>query len=41
MPLVSLDRVSIAFGELPLLDEVALQVEPRERLAVIGPNGYR
>src|SRR6195256_4819496 len=37
--LVSLDRVSVAFGHLPLLDEVALQVEPRERVAVIGPNG--
>ena len=39
MSLVSLDRVSIAYGHLPLLDEVALQVEPRERIAVIGRNG--
>jgi ATP-binding cassette subfamily F protein uup len=39
MPLVSLDRVSIAYGHLPLLDEVALQVEPRERVSVIGRNG--
>ena len=39
MPLVSLDRVSIAFGHLPLLDEVALQIEPRERVSVIGRNG--
>src|SRR4051812_6718442 len=39
MPVVSLDRVSIAFGHLPLLDEVALQIEPRERVAVIGRNG--
>jgi ATP-binding cassette subfamily F protein uup len=39
MPLVSLDRVSIAFGYLPLLEAVALQIEPRERLAVIGRNG--
>ena len=37
--MVSLDRVSIAFGYLPLLDEVALQIEPRERVAVIGRNG--
>ena len=37
--LISLDRVSIAFGHLPLLDEAALQVEPRERVAVIGRNG--
>jgi ATP-binding cassette subfamily F protein uup len=39
MPLVSLDRVSVAFGHLPLLDEVALQVDSRERVAVIGRNG--
>ena len=39
MPLVSLDRVSIAFGHLPLLDGVALQLDPRERVAVIGRNG--
>ena len=39
MPLVSLDRVSIAFGHLPLLDGVALQIEPRERVSVIGRNG--
>jgi ATP-binding cassette subfamily F protein uup len=39
MPLVAFDRVSIAYGHLPLLDEVALQVEPRERIAVIGRNG--
>ena len=39
MPLVSLERVSIAYGHLPLLDEVALQIEPRERLSVIGRNG--
>jgi ATP-binding cassette subfamily F protein uup len=34
-----LDRVSIAYGHLPLLDQVALQVEPRERVSVIGRNG--
>src|SRR5258706_5245425 len=39
MPLVTVDRASIAFGHLPLLDEVALQVEPRERVAFIGRNG--
>jgi len=39
MPLVSLDRVSLAFGHLPLLDGVALQVDSRERVAVIGRNG--
>jgi ATP-binding cassette subfamily F protein uup len=39
MPLVVLDRVSIAFGHLPLLDNISLQVEPGERIAVVGANG--
>ena len=39
MPLVTLDRVSLAFGHLPLLDAVALNVEPRERVCVLGRNG--
>jgi ATP-binding cassette subfamily F protein uup len=39
MPLVSLDAATIAYGHLPLLDAVALRVEPRERIAVIGRNG--
>ena len=39
MPLVTLDRVSIAYGHVPLLDEANLQVEPRERVCIIGRNG--
>ena len=39
MPLVALDRVSLAFGHLPLLDEIAFQVDRGERIAVIGRNG--
>jgi len=39
MPLVSLDRLAIAYGHLPLLDDVALQIEPGERVALIGRNG--
>jgi ABC transport system ATP-binding/permease protein len=39
MPLVTLDRVSMAYGHLPLLDDVAMQIEPRERVSVIGRNG--
>jgi ATP-binding cassette subfamily F protein uup len=39
VPLVSLDRVSIAFGHSPLLDGASLQIEPRERVAVLGRNG--
>ena len=39
MPLVSLDKVSIAFGHLPLLENASLQVDTRERVCVIGRNG--
>ena len=39
MPLVTLDQVSIAFGHLPLLDNVAMQIDARERVSVIGRNG--
>ncbi len=39
MPLVTFDRVSVAFGHLPLLDDVALQIDAGERVCVIGRNG--
>ena len=39
VPLVALDRVSIAFGHLPLLDAASLQIDPGERIAVLGRNG--
>jgi ABC transport system ATP-binding/permease protein len=39
MPLVALDRVSVAFGHLPLLDSVTLQIDPGERVCIIGRNG--
>jgi ABC transport system ATP-binding/permease protein len=39
MPLVSLDRISIAYGHLPLLHEASLQLDPRERVSLIGRNG--
>jgi ATP-binding cassette subfamily F protein uup len=39
MPLVTLDRVSIAYGHLPLLHEASLRIESRERVCVIGRNG--
>ena len=39
MPLVTLDRVSMAYGHLPLLDQASFRIEPRERVCVIGRNG--
>ena len=39
MPLLTLDRVSVAYGHLPLLDAASVQVEPGERVCIIGRNG--
>src|SRR5262245_12504975 len=39
MPLVSLDRVSLAFGHLPLLEHATLQIDRGERVSVVGRNG--
>jgi ATP-binding cassette subfamily F protein uup len=39
MPLLVLDRLSLAYGHLPLLDQVFLQIEAGERVALIGRNG--
>jgi len=39
MPLATLDHISMAYGHLPLLDDASLQIEPGERVCVIGRNG--
>ncbi len=39
MPLLTLDAVTVAFGHLPLLEQVSVQIEAGERIAVIGRNG--
>jgi ATP-binding cassette subfamily F protein uup len=39
MPLVTVDRASIAYGHLPLLDGASLQIERGERVCLIGRNG--
>ena len=39
MPLISLTRGSLAYGDLALLDSVDLQLDAKERVALIGRNG--
>src|SRR6187549_1372514 len=39
MPLVTLDKITMAYGHLPLLLEASLRIESRERVCVIGRNG--
>jgi ATP-binding cassette subfamily F protein uup len=36
---LSLQKVALAFGHLPLFEEADLQIEPGERIALIGRNG--
>jgi ATP-binding cassette subfamily F protein uup len=39
VPLLTLTSVSLAFGHLPLFEGANLQIEPGERIALIGRNG--
>ena len=39
MPLLTLDRLELAYGHWPLLDGAALVVEAGERIGLIGRNG--
>jgi ATP-binding cassette subfamily F protein uup len=39
MPVASLNHISLAFGHLPLLDDAMLQIEPGERVSLVGRNG--
>ncbi|HET9948473.1 MAG TPA: ATP-binding cassette domain-containing protein [Longimicrobiales bacterium] len=39
MPVITLDQVTVAFGHLPLLEDVSFQIEAGERVAIIGRNG--
>lgn len=39
MPYLILSDASLAFGHVPLLDHVDLQIDPGERVALIGRNG--
>ncbi|MCG9015150.1 ATP-binding cassette domain-containing protein, partial [Laribacter hongkongensis] len=39
MPLLTLEKASLAFGHHPLLDQVDFALEPGERVGLIGRNG--
>src|SRR5512146_1162534 len=39
MPLLALEKVSLAFGHHAFLDQVDLQLDPGERVGLIGRNG--
>lgn len=39
MPLLNLEKTSLAFGHHALLDQVDLQLDPGERVGLIGRNG--
>ncbi|HEX5801634.1 MAG TPA: ATP-binding cassette domain-containing protein, partial [Azospira sp.] len=39
MPYLTLSNASLAFGHVPLLDHTDFQLDPGERVALIGRNG--
>jgi ATP-binding cassette subfamily F protein uup len=39
LPILTLDRVSLAYGHLPLFEDANLRVEAGERICLIGRNG--
>ncbi len=39
MPLIRLDKVSLAYGHRALLDQVTLEIHPAERVCLVGRNG--
>ena len=39
MALLEIQRITVGYGELPILRSVSLQVERQEIVAIVGPNG--
>jgi len=39
MPVISLDRACLAYGHVALLDHASMQIDPGERVGLIGRNG--
>ena len=38
-PVVTLDKVSFAFNGTPVLEDVTLEIQEREFVSMVGPNG--
>ena len=39
MPLVRFESLTLAFGQAPLLEEAEFQIDPGERVCLLGRNG--
>ena len=39
MSFISLQNITLSFGGPPILQQINLQIEPRERVCLIGRNG--
>src|SRR2546423_8007342 len=39
MPLLRVDRLALMYGATEVLSDLTFQVEPRERLGIVGANG--
>src|SRR2546427_7717527 len=39
MPLLRVDRLAVLYGATEVLRDLSLQVEPRQRLGIVGANG--
>ncbi|MBU4209040.1 MAG: ATP-binding cassette domain-containing protein, partial [Proteobacteria bacterium] len=39
MSLISLQNITLSFGGPPILQQINLQIEPGERVCLIGRNG--
>ena len=39
MPLLRADRLKLMYGATEVLSDLTFQVEPRQRLGIVGANG--
>ena len=39
MPLLRVDRLAVVYGATEVLSDLSFQVEPRQRLGIVGANG--